>query len=147
MQATLNNPTELEALLTANSIDTTIWGTDGTKRVADLNRQTGFAAGQYELRVLEVIEPGVLCLAARGPSRYFGGDRSMAERICPIAVGSSMLWSGWVGSRISPNPRTERYMPLLRCCLIRVFKEFTSEIPTLKSPSVARITRLTPSMI
>ena len=30
---------------------------------------------------LEVVEPGWLCLAARGPSRYFGGDRSLAHRI------------------------------------------------------------------
>ena len=35
---------------------------------------------------LEVVEPGWLCLAARGPSRYFGGDRSMAERMASLVV-------------------------------------------------------------
>ncbi len=33
---------------------------------------------------LEVVEPGWVCLAARGPSRYFGGDQSMAERMVRI---------------------------------------------------------------
>ncbi len=35
---------------------------------------------------LEVVEPGCLCLAARGPSRYFGGDRAMAGRMAAIVV-------------------------------------------------------------
>jgi protein ImuB len=30
---------------------------------------------------LEVVEPGWISLAARGPSRYFGGDRSLATRL------------------------------------------------------------------
>lgn len=30
---------------------------------------------------LEVVEPGWLCLVARGPSRYFGGDRALADRL------------------------------------------------------------------
>ena len=30
---------------------------------------------------LEVVEPGWLCLAARGPSRYFGGDERLAEQL------------------------------------------------------------------
>lgn len=33
---------------------------------------------------LEVVEPGWLSLAARGPSRYFGGDRAMAERMAGL---------------------------------------------------------------
>ncbi|MFW2334829.1 DNA polymerase Y family protein, partial [Ilumatobacter sp.] len=33
---------------------------------------------------LEVVEPGWICLAARGPSRYFGGDQAMAERMVEI---------------------------------------------------------------
>ncbi len=35
---------------------------------------------------LEVVEPGWLCLAARGPSRYFGGDHRMAERMAVHVV-------------------------------------------------------------
>ncbi|HEY5664939.1 MAG TPA: hypothetical protein VIS05_12990 [Ilumatobacter sp.] len=30
---------------------------------------------------LEVVEPGWLCLAARGPARYFGGEQAVAERL------------------------------------------------------------------
>ena len=37
---------------------------------------------------LEVVEPGWVCLAARGPSRYFGGDAAMAARIVRV-VGES----------------------------------------------------------
>lgn len=33
---------------------------------------------------LEVVEPGWVCLAARGPSRYFGGDETMARRMVKI---------------------------------------------------------------
>jgi protein ImuB len=33
---------------------------------------------------LEVVEPGWLCLGARGPSRYFGGDQAMAERLVAL---------------------------------------------------------------
>ena len=35
---------------------------------------------------LEVVEPGWLCVAARGPSRYFGGDHALAERIVSITA-------------------------------------------------------------
>lgn len=43
---------------------------------------------------LEVVEPGLITIVARGPSRYFGGDRALAERLvatvgplAPVAVG------------------------------------------------------------
>jgi protein ImuB len=35
---------------------------------------------------LEVVEPGWLCLAARGPSRYFGGDQAMGERMVALVA-------------------------------------------------------------
>jgi protein ImuB len=35
---------------------------------------------------LEVVEPGLITVVARGPSRYFGGDRLLAERLA-AAVG------------------------------------------------------------
>lgn len=41
---------------------------------------------------LEVIAPGWLCLAARGPSRYFGGDAALAAELAGVvraAVGST----------------------------------------------------------
>jgi protein ImuB len=38
------------------------------------------AIGRFAPR-LEVVEPGWLCLGARGPSRYFGGDERLAERL------------------------------------------------------------------
>lgn len=43
---------------------------------------------------LEVVEPGLITVVARGPSRYFGGDRALAERLvatisalAPVTVG------------------------------------------------------------
>ena len=36
---------------------------------------------------LDVVEPGWLCLAARGPSRYYGGDVALAERLAAIVTG------------------------------------------------------------
>jgi protein ImuB len=35
----------------------------------------------------DVVEPGWLCLAARGPSRYFGGDEALAERLTAVVTG------------------------------------------------------------
>jgi protein ImuB len=39
------------------------------------------AVGRRFAPRLEVVEPGWLCLAARGPSRYFGGDERLAEQL------------------------------------------------------------------
>jgi protein ImuB len=36
---------------------------------------------------LDVVEPGWLCLAARGPSRYFGGDQALVERLTAVVTG------------------------------------------------------------
>jgi protein ImuB len=36
---------------------------------------------------LDVVEPGWLCLSARGPSRYFGGDERLAERLLDAVAG------------------------------------------------------------
>ncbi len=38
---------------------------------------------------LEVGEPGWLTLLARGPSRYFGGDQALAERLHPLVVAAT----------------------------------------------------------
>lgn len=35
---------------------------------------------------VEVVRPGVLTLATRGPSRYFGGDHALAERLAEVIV-------------------------------------------------------------
>ncbi|MBX3284585.1 MAG: DNA polymerase Y family protein [Actinobacteria bacterium] len=38
---------------------------------------------------VEVTRPGTLAIATRGPSRYFGGDRAVAERTAQMAVGAA----------------------------------------------------------
>jgi protein ImuB len=38
---------------------------------------------------LEVVEPGWACLLARGPSRYFGGELSMAERMVELVFDAT----------------------------------------------------------
>lgn len=43
------------------------------------------AVGELSPR-LEISEPGALAFAARGPSRYFGGDAAMAERVGSVVV-------------------------------------------------------------
>ncbi len=43
------------------------------------------AVGELTPR-LEITEPGVLAFAARGPSRYFGGDAAMAERVAAAVL-------------------------------------------------------------
>ena len=37
---------------------------------------------------VEVVEPGWLCVAARGPARYFGGDHPLAAKIASVAAGA-----------------------------------------------------------
>ena len=46
---------------------------------------------------LEVVEPGWLCLAARGPSRYFGGDERLAEQLSPSTTLGHELVDPHVG--------------------------------------------------
>jgi protein ImuB len=49
---------------------------------------------------LELTEPGVLTFPTRGPSRYFGGDESMAERVLGLvddAVGDLLAATGRPG--------------------------------------------------
>ena len=38
---------------------------------------------------LDLVEPGWITLSARGPSRYFGGDRALAERLAPTAASAA----------------------------------------------------------
>mgnify|MGYP003938594429 CR=1 FL=1 len=46
------------------------------------------AVGRFTPR-LEVVEPGWVHLAARGPSRYFGGDASLAARLLDAAAAAA----------------------------------------------------------
>ena len=46
------------------------------------------AIGRFAPR-LEVVEPGWLCLGARGPSRYFGGDERLAEQLVAAVHGEA----------------------------------------------------------
>ncbi len=36
---------------------------------------------------LDVVEPGWICLASRGPARYFGGDLAVAEHLTGVVAG------------------------------------------------------------
>jgi protein ImuB len=48
------------------------------------------AVGRFAPR-LEVVEPGWLGLAARGPSRYFGGDERLAEQLVEATAGAAQV--------------------------------------------------------
>jgi protein ImuB len=54
------------------------------------------AAVEALVTEVEVLGPGRLCLAVRGPSRYFGGDSALARRMSEVVVGVV----GRVGCRI-----------------------------------------------
>ena len=64
---------------------------------------------------LEIVEPGLIAVAARGPSRYFGGDRSLADRlveqvmpVAPVAVGiADGRSAATIAARVASR-RTER---------------------------------------
>ena len=43
---------------------------------------------------LDLVEPGWITLSARGPSRYFGGDRALAERLAPDAASAAASAGG-----------------------------------------------------
>jgi protein ImuB len=43
---------------------------------------------------LEIVEPGWLCVAARGPARYFGGDHPLAERFVAASAEVSAATAG-----------------------------------------------------
>jgi protein ImuB len=43
---------------------------------------------------LDVIEPGWISLLARGPSRYFGGDRALIERLSDTIIGGAASTAG-----------------------------------------------------
>lgn len=43
---------------------------------------------------VDVVEPGWLGVAARGPSRYFGGDEAMAAHLCDVVTGVAGVPAG-----------------------------------------------------
>jgi protein ImuB len=58
------------------------------------------AVGELAPR-LEVVEPGWLCLAARGPSRYFGGDETLAQRLEEVTRSQVGIADGRFASGIA----------------------------------------------
>jgi protein ImuB len=58
------------------------------------------AIGRFAPR-LEVVEPGWLCLAARGPSRYFGGDDTLARQLVDAVHGEAGALPTGVGVGIA----------------------------------------------
>ena len=57
--------------------------------------------------LIEVSEPGVIVFAARGPSRYFGGDEPMAKKVMQILqtsiVADSQFGIGVADSRLAAH--------------------------------------------
>ena len=63
---------------------------------------------------LEIVEPGWLCVEARGPSRYYGGDERLSERIVATighALGRERMTTspGWASA--SPTVGSPRRSP------------------------------------
>jgi protein ImuB len=57
---------------------------------------------------LEVVEPGWVCLAARGPSRYFGGDERLAEQLQVMTNGQVGVADGRFTSAVAARRATYR---------------------------------------
>jgi len=58
------------------------------------------AIGRFAPR-LDVVEPGWLCVAARGPSRYFGGDEALARQLVDAVHGEAGALATGVGVGIA----------------------------------------------
>ena len=58
------------------------------------------AIGRFAPR-LDVVEPGWLCLGARGPSRYFGGDEALAGQLVAAVRGEAGAMATGVGVGIA----------------------------------------------
>jgi len=104
---------------------------------------------------IEIVEPGWLRLDARGPSRYFGGDTSLAERLCDtvakvidddadgqVVVGiadgrstSSLASRRAIGRRsgslVVPSGRSAEFVAPLRVTMLRDLGEITPELADL----------------
>jgi len=44
---------------------------------------------------VEILRPGALVLATRGPSRYYGGDDALAAKLCDVAQAAMPHPDGW----------------------------------------------------
>jgi protein ImuB len=63
---------------------------------------------------LDVIEPGWISFAARGPSRYFGGDRALAERLSNLVPGAGIgIADGRFASGIAARLSVKQAAPVL----------------------------------
>jgi protein ImuB len=69
---------------------------DDPAREARQFEAVALAVGELVPR-LEVVEPGTIAFAARGPSRYFGGDEAMAAKVRDAAAGAAPRAAGAVG--------------------------------------------------
>ena len=63
---------------------------------------------------LDVIEPGGIAVAARGPSRYFGGDRALADRLADLVPGAGIgVADGRFASGVAARLSIGRSAPVL----------------------------------
>lgn len=56
------------------------------------------AAVEELTTAVEVLGPGALCFATRGPSRYFGGDAALAVKVREVAGAAGVAGSGAAGA-------------------------------------------------
>ena len=58
---------------------------------------------------VEVLRPGLVAIAARGPARYFGGEAALAARLTAAVAGSGS--AARPESRTACSPRTWPHGP------------------------------------
>jgi protein ImuB len=108
------------------------------------------AVGQMVPRV-EITEPGTLTFLARGPSRYFGGEASMAARVVATAaeaVGLSLAAVGSLGlgvadgrfaASIAARRAVGQGAPVVVSAGVRTTAEFLHDLPVQLLTDVAGV--------
>ena len=93
---------------------------------------------------LEIVEPGWMCLAARGPSCYFGGDEQLADRLAELTgarVGiADGRFAAGIAARLAvsapivvPPGRTKRFTAELSIDWLQHLGEATPDLVRLLS--------------
>lgn len=86
--------------------------------------------------LVEVAAPGLVVFAARGPSRYFGGDEAMAEKVCSVSATSGAgdpagVGVGVAGSRFAAVAAAHLSVSRGRPCVVddSVTGQFVDALP------------------
>ena len=103
--------------------------------------------------LVEVEEPGIIVFAAKGPSRYFGGDHAVAaqiQRVCEgVDVLAGMSWGiGIAGSRFAATAAARLSVLRRRPCIVdaAATTDFIDALPVRALSDLAHVSADTVSL-